>query len=342
MKMDLNNILVEGMQDFKEREPKARDYIWASEIGYPMYDRYHKMKGTKPTNIFTARTIFKFFVGSALEYSLQRMFERAGMEVQVQKGSDKCLVEEEGVFPVSGKYDIMLSAGGDWERAIWQIENNPLPDIESFLDRYGYNLAKYCQVKYPNGFEKEIIEVKTMNSMVFRSKINKGTLEEDYYHHQLQLYTYMKYFNMKSGKVFYMSKDDGLFYTVDVVESDKLKKDWFDDVSEITNYVKNNIEPPFHKAYEEKDGKYKMNWFAAGSMFLTHATGKSKEEFEEETKEKIKKLNSGIAAKNRASKKAEKDALKEVAKQEKEKAKESKLKAKRAIKNKTTKKKLKK
>src|SRR5690606_9498594 len=127
---------------------------------------------------------------------------------------------------------------------------------------------------------REVIEIKTMNSMVFRSKINKGTLERDYYHHHMQLFTYMKYLGAKSGKIFYISKDDGLFYFVDVVKSKKLEEDWLNDIRQITNYVKNDIVPEFPPSYTFEDGKYKVNWYAVGSKYLTMHTGQTEEEFE--------------------------------------------------------------
>jgi hypothetical protein len=101
----------------------------------------------------------------------------------------------------------------------------------------------------------------------------------------------MKYLGAESGKIFYISKDDGLFYFVDVVKSDKLEEDWLNDIRQMTEYYEKNIIPEFPPAYTFADGKYKVNWYAVGSKYLTLHTGKSEEQFEKEVQSVIRKLN---------------------------------------------------
>lgn len=291
--VNMADIFVNGIKP-EQRELRPRDYIYASEIGYPMFDRYHQMLGDTVSNDFSARTQFKFLIGNALEYFVQRLWMRAGMTVEIQKGNEKCIVQVGNLLPISGRYDAIVSADGDWDRAIWEIQNHPLPEIEFFIDKAALSMAQYCKEKYPDGFPREIIEIKTMNSMVFRSKVTKGILERDYYHHQLQLYTYMVYHGAKTGKVFYISKDDGLFFFVDVVESKKLKKDWLTDIATITKHYREGIEPEFPPGYTFQDGKYKVNWYAVGSKYLTMHTGKTEEEFEKEQQSIVRKLNKQV------------------------------------------------
>jgi len=298
-RVDLADIHKNGMQPAK-RELKERDYIYASEIGYPFYTRYQKMHAVPASNDFDARTLFKFFIGNLLEYGIQRLWQRSGMTVELQKGGEKCIVQPyKDLLPVSGKYDAIISSDGDWDKAIWEIKHRPLDDMEFFIDIYALPMAEYCKKQYPNGFPREIVEIKTINSMVFRSKLKKGTFIEDYYHHQLQLYTYMQAFNAKTGKIFYISKDDASFMFVNVVESEKLKKDWYDDVKLMTEFHRKSIEPEFPKPYKLKngsyrgfpDGKYDVNWYALGNQYLTHYTGLTKDEFEKEARKIVRKLN---------------------------------------------------
>ena len=50
----------DSLENGKDREYKARDYMWASEIGGSMIDRYLKMKGELPSNPPNARSLRKF------------------------------------------------------------------------------------------------------------------------------------------------------------------------------------------------------------------------------------------------------------------------------------------
>ena len=294
----MKDILANGLAP-AEREIVPRDAIWASEIGTDMYARYQKMKGKHPSNKFTARTYFKFFVGDALENAITKVFRRCGMIVEVQKGGDTCVVETEGCFPVRGKYDLIISSDGDWDKALWKIENEPLHHEDSFVDRYSKPMALYCKENYPDGFEREIFEIKTINTNSLRAHLRAGTMKEAYYYHYMQIYTYMRHMGAKTGKILYISKDDGLFYIADVIESTKLENDWLEDVKKITNIIKNNIEPPFPKPYKMIGGKWKKDWFAIGNSFLTMGTGKTKDEMEKIATDKVKELNKELKIKKK-------------------------------------------
>lgn len=278
------------------REPKKRDVIWASELGSPYFDRFHKMSGHKPTNDFTARSKGKFLLGEAAEFSYTEIFARAGMIVETQKAKEKCRVEVNGLLPVEGKFDAILSApGGDaWDKAIKEIEDHPLPERMFYIDKYALPLAKHLKEKYPNGMERKLFEIKTINSQVFLSKIKSNNLVTDYFHHHLQLYTYMQSLGFKTGYVWYISKDDGSFMIVEVQDTPELKAAWIEDVKQMTYYIDNNIEPEFPEWYQFANGKWKTNFYARYSGFLTLKTGLTPEEFSILTSNHVKELNNEI------------------------------------------------
>lgn len=298
----MSDILVNGLKP-ESRPLKPRKVIWASEIGYSMYDRYHKMRGVPPTESFTSRTYFKFLIGNLVEYGLVRIFERAGMVVEVQKGGEKCRIEVPGAYPVEGKYDAIISSNGNWDEALFEIKNNPLREDESFFDRYAQSLAIYCKEKFPQGFNRELFEIKTINSMVFRAYMKKGTLGANYPHHKLQLYTYMKALGANVGNVFYVSKDDGLFHIERVEATKELESEWLKDIKKITKHVESGSIPEFPEPYSLQNGRYKVNWGSVGSNYLHLYNPKiDYGEFLRETKRTVARLNRELKKKEKESK----------------------------------------
>lgn len=286
----ISKTLSEGFKS-ERRPPKEREYIYASEIGKQFFDRYYKMNGYEPSEKLSSRTYFRFFIGDLLEYGILRLFHRAGMQIQVQKGREKCIVETEGLFPVSGKYDAIISADGDWDTAIRNIKITPLDVTESFIDRYAIGIAEYCKKHYPEGFDNQLFEIKTINSMSLKSNMKKGLMAKEYYHYHLQLYTYMKYLGVDKGIIFYISKDDGVFHVQEVHKTEQLEKDWLADVKGITECIRKDIPPEFPQPYRLKNDKYVVDWSVVGSDFLEFAGIEDKEEFQHETKKLVGRLN---------------------------------------------------
>src|SRR3954469_7869112 len=73
-----------------------RDYIRASELGSPFLDRYLKMKGVQPTNVYSARTKRIFDCGNIFEEVVERMFRLLGILVASQQ---TVKVERKGFLP---------------------------------------------------------------------------------------------------------------------------------------------------------------------------------------------------------------------------------------------------
>ena len=305
--------MINGMKP-ESRPRKARNRIYASELGYPMLDRYHKMLATPTNTDFSSRTFHKFFLGDLVEYGYIRIWERAGITVETQKGGEKLIVQVDGALPVSGKYDAILSAVGDWDRYLWEIENNPLPEHENFIDRYAKAILLYCKAEYPDGFKREIFEMKTINSQVFRARMKSGTIKESYFYHHLQCYTYMKALGSDRGNILYISKDDGLFHIEKVEKSPELDALWLKDVMTITDHINNRKEPEPEPLYKMIGKRYQVNWGAVGSNYLHLFSDKDKDELQYETKKIVNNLNAKIRREEKALAKEQLDPKQEVKK----------------------------
>lgn len=294
----LTDLLVNAWHS-QSREMKPRDVIWASEIGKDPFDRYWKMKGVQPSNEPSSRTHFKFFIGDAIEGAILTVLERAGFTVELQKDREKCRVSIPGMMTVEGKFDAIISSNGDWDGALRKMLEEPLSLQMAYVDKYANNIAGYCRQKYPNGFPRQVIEIKTINSMILKSKLTKGTLARDYFYYHLQLYTYLKSLGMDKGSIFYISKDDGIFHIEEVQKTQELEDAWMQDVKNITDMVRNDIEPDFPPFYTLVDGKYKVNWSAIGSSYLTKFTGKELEDIKFEVESQVRRLNYQITKENK-------------------------------------------
>src|SRR6185295_1528178 len=63
----------------QERPLVPRDYVWASEIGGSMIDRYLKMQGVQPSNAPNLRSLRKFQAGDIWEWLCALVLKRAGI-----------------------------------------------------------------------------------------------------------------------------------------------------------------------------------------------------------------------------------------------------------------------
>ncbi len=299
-KWSLSDVVVNAWHSEK-RATRPRDVIWASEMGKPAFDRYHKMKGVEPTNEPTSRAHFKFFLGDSIESAILMVLERAGFTVEAQKDKEKCRIFEPGLLPVEGRFDAILSADGSWDDAMMRIKSEPLTHTMplfqaqlAYIDKYAWTVASYCRDKFPDGLKRQVFEIKTINSMMLKSRMNKGTMDRDYYHYHLQLYTYLRYLKMDEGTIFFVSKDDGIFHIENIRVTPQLEKDWLEDVKVMTDIMDKDIVPEFPPFYYLQDGKYKVNYNAVGSSYLTLHTGKDLEEVQREVESQVRRLNYAI------------------------------------------------
>src|SRR5882757_11547882 len=120
-----------------EREPQTRDYVWASEIGGAMIDRYLKMNGVAPSNPPNIRSLRKFAAADIFEWLVGFVLRRAGILID---GQEKLSFQYPGLLRVSGKLDFLAGGLPDWERAKADIEQIGLPPM---LDTASQAIVKH-------------------------------------------------------------------------------------------------------------------------------------------------------------------------------------------------------
>ena len=96
----------------QDRELKARDYCWGSELGKPMIDRYLAMTAHPYSNTPNTRSRRKFFAGNVWEFVSGLILAQLGVMQDKQQE-----VWTEGVLRVKGKLDYLLGGKPDYAKA---------------------------------------------------------------------------------------------------------------------------------------------------------------------------------------------------------------------------------
>lgn len=243
-----------------ETDPTPRDYIWASELGSPMIDRYLRMKGVPYSNPVDNKGLFTFFLGKEIENGLASMLTMSGVAYE---GQDKIVVQTPGCLDVSGRPDFILEVD-DWQKPIDTVQDQITALIDKGAEEREINKKKALLDivagwidRYPEGLPKTVFEVKSLNSWAFKYNKDRGGLGNAYPHHKLQLYTYMKGLGLSEGHIIYIARDTGRMEEVIVLDNPQLEEDWHKDVETISRYYLNDTQPPREPL---KDEKGKTNW----------------------------------------------------------------------------------
>ncbi len=220
----------------ERREIKPRDYIYASEIGKNYWERYHKMMGVPETNHFDARILRKFAAGDLFEEVVGMILRKCGILIAEQERVELPATDKH--LRVSGRIDFHAGGISDWSEAKARIETEDYPDA---MKNICHKIIAKFEKEYPAGLDNKIIEVKSVNSMLFWAK--KDYLLDAYPWHKFQLLTYLIALQ-KHGKIFYISKDDLTVKEFDFEPTDELKEAYYKDLTEMTYYYTNKIVPP--------------------------------------------------------------------------------------------------
>jgi hypothetical protein len=241
-----------------DRKIETRDYVYASELGGSMIDRYCKMNGDTPTNPPNPRSRCKFFSGDIWENVVEEVLKGAGIKFRTQ---DKVLVEYPNLLRISGRVDFIVE-GHNGEEYI--LENNKTDLLKKTISKQ----AKETKI------EESILEIKSVGSYVFadlEAQDNPKT------HHMLQLATYKKALNLPANIV-YICRDDArvLQYSIDPIFED-LEKLIIKDLEQITYYIQNKTQPEIEPLMNFERSKFRKNWKVEYSNFLSRFYGHTSE-----------------------------------------------------------------
>ncbi|MCD6429380.1 hypothetical protein J7L09_01660 [bacterium] len=288
----------------REEPLEPRDYIWASEIGKNYWERYMRMNAVPYTNPYTERILRKFEAGKFFERLIGYILTISGILKYDNKPFE--IPETEKHLRILGKVDFIAGGKPNWDKIRQELETNLLFQIFPTFEEMVKRLVEYLSERYPAGLKTLIYEIKSINSQLFWSK--KEYLQQAYLHHQLQLYTYLRHFNIPEGRLLYISKDDLTLEEFPVyLDSQKLKELWEKDVETMTYYIRQKKEPPKperivfdpskklrfkwnNKEYEIQ-GKWVDNWEIEWSVYRDLITGPDFAKWKMENKKLIAEKN---------------------------------------------------
>jgi len=268
-----------------DRPFKARETLWASELGGPMIDRYLKFTNVKPSNPFDARSFRKFEAGNIWEWLVGLVLKRAGILLDSQEWLK---FQYPGALAVTGKLDYLAGGKVDVEKARAELAGLELPELFS---RATDRIITYFADKYPDGLPPIVLEIKSSSSFMFERYL---TLNVADIRHMMQNFHYLKAKNLPEGHVVYISKDDSRMLEVPVFNPSVMETHYENDIRTFSNYIFNKEQPPLEKhiVYMPETCRFSANFKVGYSGYLTLLYGmKDQAEFDARYKPTVAKWN---------------------------------------------------
>lgn len=272
-----------ALEERKEREPRERDNLWASELGSAPVDIWLKMRGEKPSNPPNSRSLRKFEAGNVFEWIVQLVLLRAGVLKEQQQWSTH---QYPNCLPVTGKADFIAGGKPDLKQFAAAMEGMDVPEM--FL-RGGEAVVRHLAKKYPDGLEQVPVEVKSVSGSMFELLLKREKAND---HHRLQAAHYLVAGNYPYAVLLYICRDDLRLMEFEVGQSavDEYKAR----VAELTAILRSDTMPEKEKPvrYDPDAGSFQVNWRVTYSPFLTKVYGyKDQKEFEDEWRPKVAAWN---------------------------------------------------
>lgn len=225
-----------------------RDYVRASEIGGTQLDTWLSMRGLPHTNPKTHKDLLTFAVGNAVEEAVAEVFVKAGVGIRPTE-HNPIVLEEPNLLPVHGREDVLLEVTNWGEtkarlsalEAMGKTPKEQATNIRSVLEEW--------QEAYPEGLQRTILEIKSCNSQAFETGKRMGFLEK-YPQYAMQLFTYMRHYQVETGHLFFVDKDKQYSECVGVARTPRLEDAWSGWLAQMTRYHRENLPPPLPNAEE--------------------------------------------------------------------------------------------
>lgn len=257
----LSEIWNKALVSKAERELVPRNYSYASEMGYPLIDRYLKMTAVQQTNPPNDRAKRKFFAGNLYEWIVWSVFNLSGVVISKQ---DRVMVED-GAIPVSGKLDFLIGGKPDYDKAKKELSHLVLSeDIKWFFDK----AIEFMSVEYTDEIPLSVKEIKSLSSFMFDRVESRGPIHQ----HQLQLLHYQMGLNIGRGGISYICREDARLREFDLQDVDGLKNSYYSELKELKGYLDAKQRPPLEPLIKW-DGKFAKNSGVEYSGYLTMLYG---------------------------------------------------------------------
>lgn len=261
------NVWNQSLTVRQERALGPRDYVWASEIGGGMLDRYLKMNGVKPSNAPNNRSLRKFQAGDIWEWLCALVLKRAGILLEQQT---KLSYQYPGLLRVSGKLDFLAGGQPDWRRARKELSFLGLPEM---LENASLAIINNLESRFGNDVLKTIVlEIKSCSTFMY-AKYERS--RQPGVNHRSQEFHYLKALGMNEGHIVYVCRDDCMLLEFPVLNPSPVEAEYVADLTEITGYILNKERPCLEQEilFDEKLFRFEKNWKIEYSNYLTMLYG---------------------------------------------------------------------
>jgi hypothetical protein len=265
-----------------ERTLVPRDYVYASELGGSMIDRYLKMKGVEPSNKPNPRALRKMMAGNFTEAVILYIFQRAG----ILQHSQKRFESDWTPLSIHGKSDIIIGGKPNIDQArsaavqfeyFPEMHNISMKVIEGLMD------VEVPEMLY------EVKSIATYKADEFERLAEKAKPVPSHYK-QTGFYTIER--NVEHSILSYVCRDDLRMTEFYVFNTPELQKEIYTDVETIKGYLDANERPPLENLIVVEDGKFKKNFQLEYSNYLTMLYGfEDPRDYSELVKSDIAKWN---------------------------------------------------
>lgn len=260
----LAGIWNKALENKKVFAAKARDVVWASELGKSPIDVYLRMIGTEATNPPNARSLRKFEAGNVFEWIVSLILKRAGILQESQKWSS---FQYPGLCKVTGKADFIAGGLVDREKALAEMSALELPEVfirgATAIFEYLTSLGELKSMP---------LEIKSVSSFMFDafSKTSGGSRI-----HRLQLYHYLKSMDYGEGRLIYICRDDLRMMEVPLMCPSTVEDEYRSAIEEISKYYHTQERPPVEKSiiFDPDTQRFAKNFNVAYSGYLTMLYG---------------------------------------------------------------------
>lgn len=255
----------------KENRPlQERDYIYASEIGMPFYDRYLKMKAIPFTNPPNNRSLRKFLAGNIWEHVTKQILVACGVYRHEEVKIDTAPYAD--CLWVHGRCDFIAGGYIDGEMAAIKVTNLNLPD---YLVKVADKIIAELKGKT---LAERIMELKAVSTFAMDKVERMGAAIPN---HTMQAYHYQKNGNIQAA-ISYICKDDCRMAQFDVNAADT-EPLYRGDLELMTYYYKNKKTPPFAplSTFDTTVGKFSKNLGVEYSPYLSHYGFNTPDEYRE-------------------------------------------------------------
>lgn len=264
---DFANVWNQSLTVRGDRPLEPRDYVWASEIGGSMIDRYLKMTGVKPSNAPNLRSLRKFQAGDIWEWLCALVLKRAGILIEAQT---KLSFQYPGLLRTSGKLDFLAGGQPDWRKARRELQFLGLPEM---LQNASLAIINQLESRFGDAPLKEIVlEIKSTSTFMYAKYERSKQANQN---HRCQNFHYIKAKGLTEGHVVYVCRDDCMLLEFPILNPSYVEDEYRRDLSEITGYFTASERPPLEKEilFDPSGLRFEKNWKVEYSNYLTMLYG---------------------------------------------------------------------